>query len=166
MPTHLTFRDICALWRAGVVLSEDVPALVSELLESGTASKALEDVAWLRSPVAAELEPLFARAATELREPPLSPTASRWRAGYVVAEQIVSGATRPRRGAEVLYRLCLELDVPDGLTSFIYYACDYGEGGEDRAAEEAWFDERILEDARELLAGRPEAGEGPPRAAA
>lgn len=48
-----------------------------------------------------------------------------------------------------------EAFLEGNLPHFVYLAADYGEGPGDRASEEAWFDARIIESARELLEHRP-----------
>lgn len=166
MPPQLSFRDLYALWRAGVLLSRDVPSLATELLSAGVSAKAVEDIAWMHDPVAAELEPAFARAAAELSEILPASNACAWRAAYLIAADIVSARVTPLLGAEALWRLSVELDLPEALLSFIYYASDYGEGPGDRASEEEWFDQQILSDASELLRVRPADGESAPRRAA
>ena len=166
MPTIGKFRDLLALWHSGVLLSEDVPSCASLLADHSDGAPSLLELSLLRKPVASELDPILARASRELGELPLDPVAASWRSAYLIAGWVSGGEVTPRRGAQHLHRLCLELDVPDALTSFIYFDADYGEGPGPREADEAWFDEQILLESRQLLGARPAGDEGPPLVAA
>jgi len=166
MPTIRRFRDILALWKTGILLSEDVASYASALAESGDASPAIEELSWLSKPIASELEPLLSRATRALGEIPPSPEAAAWRSAYIVAEWISAAEVSPRVGAQHMHRLCFDLNVPEALSSFIYYDSDYGLGPGPREADEAWFDERIRQEALRLTSSRAANLEGPPVAAA
>jgi hypothetical protein len=103
------------------------------------------------SATADEVRPLLQTALREAACRPITDEEARWRIAYETAQQIVAGEVTPLEGATVLWSIATDLGLPESLRYFVYLAADYGEGPQDPAAERAWFDERIVETARELL---------------
>ncbi|HVE79803.1 MAG TPA: hypothetical protein VNA89_13120 [Gemmatimonadaceae bacterium] len=141
-----------AQWQVGAVAPEDVPAKALALLDDATAYPAVLELAMMHGASVWEIRPVVERAFAEAGLPPVTNEQAHWRLAYATAREIVAGETASREGAEVLWRICNELDYPMPLRYFVYLAADYGEGPEGPVTEAAWFDARIVEAARELLA--------------
>jgi hypothetical protein len=143
-----------AQWQLGELAPHEVPGAAVELLVAGHDTPALRVISAFDAPSHWEIRPWVERYLTEAQLPPITDDAARWRLAYQAAEEIVAGTVTPLEGATRLWRLCNALDMPKSLRYFVYLAADYGEGPRKPAAEAAWFDERIIETARELLASR------------
>ena len=140
-------------WQLGLLRSGEVPGRAAALLSECNAGGALGALAMLGpSATADEVRPLLQSALKEAHCRPVTDDEARWRVAYETAQQIVTGEVTPLEGATVLWSIATDLGLPEPLRYFAYLAADYGEGPNDPDAERAWFDERIVETARELLA--------------
>jgi hypothetical protein len=158
----LDLRILQALWTLRRIRPEEVHVAATTLLESGVDTPAIARLAGMIHADFFEIEPVMARAFQEGGLGPIDERAARWRLAYESARQILEGEVTPLDGATSLWDLCNELGLPKPLRYFVYLAADYGEGPADRETEAAWFDARIRETARELLALAPSLGESPP----
>lgn len=159
----MSLRTLQARWTLRRITPEEVHEAATELLGAGEASPAVVELAGMMGATYWQVAPVMARAVEEAGLPPMSREAALWRLAYEAARQIVEGVVRPRDSATALWHICNDLGMPVPLRYLVYLAADYGEGPEGRQAEEAWFDARIRETARELLAAMPPDGESPPR---
>jgi hypothetical protein len=146
-----------------MIRPDEVPDLATDLLVRGIESPALVELAGLIRPTFWEVSPVVERAFQEADLPPISREEALWRLAYDTARDIVDGAISPRQGANTLWGICTDLDMPEPLRYFVYLAADYGEGPREPEEEAAWFDARIRETAQELVEGMPADGQSPPR---
>ena len=158
----MELRILQAQWVLELIRAEDVHVAATKLLEAGVELPAVVRLAGMIDAGYFEVEPVLRQAFTEGGLPPLDERAARWRLAYEAARQIVAAEVSPLEGATTLWHLCNQLGMPKPLRYFVYLAADYGEGPGDRETEAAWFDGRIRETARELLAIAPSLGESPP----
>jgi hypothetical protein len=140
-----------ALWKLGRIRPEEVHLAATELLVDGIESPAVVRLAGMTGATFWEIDPVLNEAFLEGNLSPYDATAARWQLAYETARRLVAGELKPLDGATILWDLATDLDLPEPLRYFVYLAADYGEGPGDRASEEAWFDARIIESARELL---------------
>jgi hypothetical protein len=162
----MDLRTLQARWILEEIAPDELHVAATELLVQGIESPALVELAGLYGASYWSAAPVVARTFAEAGLRPISREAALWRLAYWTASRVVAGATSPLEGAGTLWRICNDLDMPESLRYFVYLAADYGEGPKDRRTEEAWFDARIVETARELLASMPGDGESPPLDAA
>jgi hypothetical protein len=148
-----SFNIFRARWQLGLLAPEDVPNAATDLLAADVETPALIELAGLEAPTWWEVRPLIERAIEEAALPQVSDDAARWLVAYDVAERILDGSVPPRDGADRLGSLCRDLDMPESLRYFVYLSVDYGVG----PSGAAWFDQAIIESARQLLALRPQA---------
>ena len=151
-------KSLQARWQVRAILPEDVPNAAVTLLESGADTPALRVLAGLHSATWWELHPWIERYFREAALGQMSDDEARWQLAYDTAREIVAGTITPLAGATALWHLCNDLGRPEPLRHFVYLAADYGEGPEDLATEAAWFDTKIVDTAKELLASEPGSG--------
>jgi hypothetical protein len=153
-----------ARWELQDLPSEDLPAVAAQLLQAGIESPDVVELAGMTRPIRSEAAPVVARALAELGLPPMDRTAALWRLAYEYARRIADSEIPPRDGAGALWGICNDLGLPEALRYFVYLAADYGEGPDDPQTEAAWFDAKITECARDLLARAPAALRSAPAA--
>ena len=146
-----------AKWQLGLLRTDELPSLATELLAVGTETPALIELAGLTAPDRWQVAPLVECVFHESGLRPISDDAARWRLVYAIARDIVEKRVVPLDGAAKLWSLATDLGLPEEISYFVYLAADYGEGPEDLETERAWFDAKIIETAVEVLRGeRPD----------
>lgn len=158
----MNLRILQAKWTLGEIRPEEVRAAAADIVQSGAATPAVMRLAEMSDATVADVERELAAAFTESGLPPIDERAARWRLAYDTARQILANEVAPLDGATTLWHLASALELPKPLRYFVYLAADYGEGPGDRDTEAAWYDARIRETARQLLALEPSLGESPP----
>lgn len=161
----MDLRTIQARWKLERLTTDQLPELATRLLAEGVESPGLIELAGLVRPTYWEAAPVLTRVFEEGVLPPIDRPTALWRLAYGTAREIVDGEIVPREGAATLWDIANELDLPEALRYFVYLAADYGEGPLPPEEEAKWFDAKIVETARELLAAMPADGESPPPAA-
>ena len=159
----MDLRTLQARWRLGMIRSDELPELATELLTGGIDSPAIVELAGLLRPTFWEASPVVERAFREGQLAPVSREEALWRIAYATARDILDGEVTPREGATTLWYICTDLDMPEPLRYFVYLGADYGEGPREPEEQAAWFDERIRETAQELIDEMPADGQSPPR---
>jgi len=116
-----------ALYRAGHLRGDELPAIALRMVEAGFDSPAACELASLRDPTLRDAGALFEQALAALGRPPMA----RVRAFTLVQEALLrtvaAGEVDPLEGARKLHLLWLDLQCPEDLAIFV--------GLEDEASE-------------------------------
>jgi len=138
-----------ALWRLGLLRSEQLPNVAISLLESGVDSRSLRILAATPAHTNYEAVALLEQALRELNKGRMSKRDAALVYAKWIASRIVNNELHPLRGAALIADAALRVDDPGfhDLDPFVYAASE----SEDRPEDRDMFSRAIAAEARRIL---------------
>jgi hypothetical protein len=152
--SQMSFRQVQAYFRLGLLHVDDLPRVACDLLGAGYDSDPLVLLAGLpQRPDPFEARDLFEKAVRQEGLPDLNEKEAGWIVAYHLASQIISGTISPHAGArQIWWEVWNRIGRPAELMPFVALADEYDElGPRDHAERAPVLDEEIVEAAKMLL---------------
>jgi hypothetical protein len=143
-------------WILGRLAKSELPETACCLLESGSDSPSLRQLAGLMPDEVDQAGKLFEDALSELGRQRISVATAMYRYIYLISCEIISGATTPKSGADKIWRTVLATQIPEfhDADPFIYALSER----QNRPRESEYFDHEIIKEARRWKAARKGLG--------
>jgi hypothetical protein len=119
--------QIAARFVLGLIPSEELPAIATQVLVDGFDGSALCELAGETNPTLSDATGQFEKALDEIHASKLSPKEAVFVLAKIYSKQILDGSLKPYEGAKIIWRDLSYVIRPDDhtLDSFVYWADEF-----------------------------------------